>query len=73
MSQKKFINFIVRFKLLEVPAYRFLQEQLVVQAFVDSDMVFRVIAGSTMRSDEFKRVWEYPQLKCYYKLPERQV
>ena len=62
-----------RFKSLEVPAYRFLQEQLIVQALVDSDLVFRVIAGSTMRPKEFRRVWEYPQLKCYYKLPDKQV
>lgn len=62
-----------RFKSLEVPAYRFLQEQLIIQALVDSDLVFRVIAGSTMRPKEFQRVWEYPQLKYYYKLPDKQV
>lgn len=62
-----------RFKSLEVPAYRFLQEQLIIQALVDFDLVFRVIAGSTMRPKEFQRVWEYPQLKCYYKLPDKQV
>ena len=62
-----------RFKSLEVPSYRFLQEQIVVQAMVDSDKVFKAIAGSTMRPSEYRRVWEYPQLKCYYKLPEKQV
>ena len=36
----------------------------------DKDKVFKVIAGSTMRTAEYKRIWEYPQLKCYYKLPE---
>ena len=60
-----------RFKSLDVPAYRFLQEQLILQVLVDADMVFRAVAGSTMRPSEFKRVWEYPQLKCYYKLPEK--
>lgn len=60
-----------RYKSLEVPAYKFLQEQLVIHALVDSDLVFRVIAGSTMRPKEFQRVWEYPQLKCYYKLPDK--
>ncbi|MCD8378040.1 MAG: hypothetical protein LUB59_04540, partial [Candidatus Gastranaerophilales bacterium] len=60
-----------RFRTLEVPSYSFLQEQIEVQAFVDNDMIFRVLAGSTMRSKEYQRVWEYPQLKCYYKLPER--
>lgn len=62
-----------RFKSLEVPAYRFLQEQLILHAMVNTDMVFNAIAGSNMRPNEFKRVWEYPQLKCYYKLPEKQV
>lgn len=60
-----------RFKSLEVPAYRFLQEQLILQVLVDADMVFSAVAGSTMRPSEFRRVWEYPQLKCYYKLPEK--
>ena len=59
----------VRFKSLSVPAYRFLQEQIILRAFVDKNMVFRVIAGSTMRPSEFRRVWDYSQLKCYYKLP----
>lgn len=60
-----------RFKILSVPAYRFLQEQIVLKAMVDSDMMFKVVAGSTMRPSEYRRVWEYPQLKCYYKLPEK--
>lgn len=60
-----------RFKSLSVPSYRFLQEQIVLKAMVDKDMVFKVVAGSTMRPSEFRRVWEYPQLKCYYKLPEK--
>lgn len=62
-----------RFRSLEVPSYRFLQEQLILQVLVDADMVFKAAAGSTMRPSEFSRVWEYPQLKCYYKLPEKQV
>lgn len=59
-----------KFKTLLIPAYRFLQEQIEIKAFVDKDKVFKVIAGSTMRTAEYKRIWEYPQLKCYYKLPE---
>lgn len=62
-----------RYKVLEIPAYRFLQEQIVLQAIVDQDMVFKILAGSTMRTKEYRRVWEYTQLKCYYKLPEKQV
>lgn len=60
-----------RFKVLSVPAYRFLQEQIVIKAMVDRDLVFKVVAGSTMRPSEYRRVWEYPQLKCYYKLPKK--
>lgn len=60
-----------RFKVLSVPAYQFLQEKIGVDAFVDKNMVFRVEAGSSMRSKDYKRVWEYPNLKCYYKLPEK--
>ena len=62
-----------RFKSLSVPAYRFLQEQIILRAFVDENMVFKVVAGSTMRPSEYRRVWDYSQLKCYYKLPEMQV
>lgn len=63
-----------KYRSLHIPAYRFLQEQIKVTALVDRDMVFRVMAASSMRTDEFNRVWEYPRLKCYYKLPgEKQV
>ena len=62
-----------RFKSLSIPAYRFLQEQIILKAFVDKNLVFRVIAGSTMRPGEYRRVWEYSKLKCYYKLPKMKV
>lgn len=62
-----------RYKTLSVPAYRFLQEQIILKASIDRNMVFTVVAGSNMRADEFRRLWEYTQLKCYYKLPERDV
>ena len=62
-----------RFKTLSVPAYRFLQEQIVLRATIDQDMVFIAIAGSNMRTSEFRRLWEYTHLKCYYKLPGKQV
>ena len=62
-----------RFKTLSVPAYRFLQEQIVLKVTIDPNMVFTVIAGSNMQPSEFRRLWEYTQLKCYYKLPGKQV
>ncbi len=62
-----------KYKVLEIPSYSFLQEQIEVTAFVDSDMVLRVIARSNMRSREYQRIWEYPRLKCYYRLPEGMV
>lgn len=60
-----------KFKVLSVPAYRFLQEKIGVKAFVDKDMVFNVIACSNMRPNKYSRVWEYSRLKCYYKLPKK--
>ena len=62
-----------KYKILELPAYQFMEEQISVEASVDQDMIFSVLAGSNMRSKEFHRVWEYPRLKCYYKLPKKQV
>lgn len=62
-----------RYKSLSIPAYRFLQEQIILRAFVDENMVFKVIAGSTMRPNEYRRVWNYSQLKCYYKMPDMRV
>lgn len=62
-----------RYKTLTVPAYRFLQEQITLEAAIDSNMVFTAVAGSNMRPDEFRRLWEYTQLKCYYRLPGKQV
>lgn len=62
-----------RYKTLTIPAYRFLQEQIILNASVDQNMVFIAIAGSNMQPAEFRRLWEYTQLKCYYKLPGKQV
>ncbi len=62
-----------KYKTLSVPAYRFLQEQIRLKASVDANMIFTVVAGSNMRPDEFQRLWEYTRLKCYYKLPGKQV
>ena len=50
-----------------------LTEQIVLNASVDQNMVFTVVAGSNMQPAEFRRLWEYTQLKCYYKLPGKQV
>lgn len=60
-----------RYKTLAVPAYRFLQEQIVLKAYIDDNMVFTAVAGSNMQPDAYRRLWEYTQLKCYYRLPGR--
>ena len=57
-----------RFKTLEVPSYSFLEEKIKLEAEVDQDMIFRITAKSNMRTDKQRTVWEYPKLKCYYKL-----
>lgn len=66
-------NSLEKYRTLEVPSYGFLQEKIKIEAFVDENMVFNVKAGSTMRPSEFSRIWEYPYLKCYYKLPEEKT
>lgn len=55
---------------LEIPAYKFLQEQIILDVNIDESMVFNAIASSSMRTDEYTRVWKYEKLKCYYKLPK---
>ena len=59
-----------KYKTLSVPAYRFLQEKIILRSTVDENMVFTAVAGSDMRQNIFCRLWEYPQLKFYYKLPK---
>ncbi len=62
-----------RYKTLSIPAYRFLQEQIVLKTTIDCNLVFTAVAGSNMRPSEFRRLWEYTSLKFYYKLPGKQV
>lgn len=62
-----------RYKTLTVPAYRFLQEQITLETSIDTNMVFNAVACSNMRPKELRGLWEYTQLKCYYKLPGKQV
>lgn len=59
------------FKTLELPNYKFLQEQIIVNATIDEDMIFRVTAKSNMQPNDYSRIWEYEKLKCYYQLPVR--
>ena len=62
-----------KFKTLEIPAYRFLQEKIVLKAEIDQNMIFTVTAGSNMRTEDFSRIWEYTRMKCYYQLPGKRV
>lgn len=59
-----------KYNTLSIPAYRFLQEQITVEAYVDENLIFSAEAHSNMRTEEFGRFWDYTQLKCYYKLPD---
>ena len=52
---------------IEIPAYGFLQEKILVKTFVDKNIVFRLEANSNRRNDLME--WHYDNLKCYYKLP----
>lgn len=57
-----------RFKLVDVPGYRFLEERLRLDAEIDGDRVFRVQMKSSMRPDRDAKVWEYDNLKLAYGL-----
>ena len=59
-----------KYVTLSVPSYSFLQEQIILDANVDEDLVFNVIASSSMRTKDYDRIWKYERLKCYYKLPK---
>lgn len=59
-----------KYVTLQVPAYVFLQEQIILEANVDEDLVFNVITSSSMRTREYNRIWKYEKLKCYYQLPK---
>lgn len=59
-----------KYVTLQIPSYSFLQEQIILEANIDDDLVFNVKAYSSMRPQEFQRVWRYERLKCYYRLPE---
>ncbi len=58
-----------RCKVFEVTAKGFLQEQIVLKAEIDNDLVFRVSAQSTYSPKDIQEVWwQYSNLKYYYKL-----
>lgn len=59
-----------RFSTLEVPSYRFLQEQIILKSFIDKNLVFNVESASSMRRSDTKTIWKYERLKFFYKLPE---
>lgn len=58
-------------RFCSVPAHGFLQESMHMTVTIDKDMVFRAFIQSRMHPEEFQRMWEYPRLKCYYRLPEK--
>ena len=59
-----------KYKSISVPAYRFLQEKILLHVEVDHDLIFKAMAKSNMHAKEYSRFWDYAKLKCYYKLPE---
>ena len=56
-----------RYKSLAIPTYQFLQEEIDLVARVDENLVFQVLAKSSMHNKSYSRLWEYTKLKCYYK------
>ena len=61
------------FKVLEIPTYRFLEEVINLVAFVDKDLVFTVVAGSSMKPKSYRRVWQYLKLKAYFMFPDEEI
>jgi molecular chaperone DnaK len=59
-----------RYSTMPVPAYRFLQEHIILDVSVDENLVFNARATSTMRPSDIYSVWKYERLKCFYKLPK---
>lgn len=59
-----------RLRLTEVRGYGFLEEKLVLEAEVDSELVFRVRVRSNMRPGRDAKVWEYDRLKLSYGIGE---
>lgn len=58
-----------KYCILEVPAYRFLEEQINLTATIDDDLIFAVTAASNMQPKNYSRFWHYDKLKFYYRLP----
>ncbi|MCL2128880.1 MAG: Hsp70 family protein [Treponema sp.] len=57
-----------KYATINFPAYRFLQEQIIITTEVDQDLIFIAKIESKMRPEEFSRTWIYTNLKFYYKL-----
>lgn len=62
-----------KYKVLEIPTYQFLNETIDLIAFVDRDLVFTVVAGSSFKPKSYRRVWQYLKLKTYYKFPNTDI
>ncbi len=61
------------YKVLEIPSYKFLEETINLVAFVDDDLVFTVVAGSSMKPKSYRRVWQYLKLKSYFMFPDEEI
>ena len=59
-----------KYRRVSVPAYRFLQESLIIDAWVDENLVFNATARSDMHPVPANEqpVWKYERLKVYYDL-----
>ena len=59
-----------RHRLLEVRGYGFLEEKLVLDSWIDEDLVFNVRMKSSMRPGRDAEVWHYDRLKLSYDIGE---
>lgn len=54
---------------LDVPAFGFFQENIVLETFIDENLVFRANARSSNHGEEYARSWLYPGMALDFELP----
>ena len=57
-------------EIIDVPAYRFLDEKIELEANIDHNHVFVLTARSDCLPEKYKVCWQYGKLKFYYQLPK---
>lgn len=59
-----------KFLVLNVPAYGFMHEKIILEASVSPDQVLEISARSSNRPATSGRIWKFPKLRIYYEFPK---